>query len=66
MKKILLILCLMPTALFAEHKMECKSVTNGSRLIRCENDEAICYKTPSYNGGVYCKFKLTSNNKDVK
>lgn len=61
MKKILLILCLMPTALFAEHEMKCERVGG---LVRCENDEVICYTTGSVQGGVSCKFKPQENKKN--
>ncbi len=38
----------------SNYKMHCASV---GKLIRCENNEVICYKPYSYDVGVSCHFK---------
>ena len=45
-----------------EHKMSCVHV---GLMVRCENDEAICYKSSNLNkAGVSCYFKQTLIIKD--
>ncbi len=56
MKKLLFILiCLLSTKVCAEDfNLKCNDV--GLHIVRCENQEVICYHA-YWNGGIFCQFK---------
>jgi hypothetical protein len=55
MDKLLLILMLLSTSVYA-NKMACKKVAHlGTAVYRCQNKEVLCYI--SNMGGIVCKFK---------
>lgn len=63
MKKLILILCLITTPSFAS-ELVCKQVSperaTNSFIIRCSNEEVVCYVYDSANmqsGSMSCKFK---------
>jgi len=51
---ILMVILSIQKASAAEHTMMCVNV---GEVYRCENKEAICYKSLTINGGIHCRFK---------
>jgi len=59
---MMLMITLISSAFATEHKMKCVDL---GALIRCENDEVICYKSSHpHKAGVSCYFKQTLIIKD--
>lgn len=58
---LILLLMLLTTTASSATKMECETPVTGRRILRCENDEAICYSSVN---SISCNLKERKKTKN--